>query len=105
MPHMFPESPRFATPTERSVWLALRDQLADDDLVIHGQRVTDHEKDHEADFVVAIAGAGIVCVEVKGGEVWHDGDGWLQSRPGNRPKRIDPVAQARGACYALSQIE
>lgn len=101
MPQMYPESPRFATPTERSVWFALRDQLADDDLVIHGQRVTDHEKDHEADFVVAIAGAGIVCVEVKGGEVWHDGDGWLQSRPGNRPKRIDPVAQARGACYAL----
>jgi len=22
---------------------------------------------------VIIAGAGIVCVEVKGGEVWHDG--------------------------------
>ncbi|MGC4935952.1 NERD domain-containing protein [Gordonia sp. DT30] len=101
MPQTYPETPRFATPTERSVWIALRDQLASDDLVIHGQRITDHEKDHEADFVVAIAGAGVVCIEVKGGEVWHDGDSWWQARAGAPPKRIDPVAQARGACYAL----
>jgi hypothetical protein len=34
--------------------------------VVPGQRVTDHLKDHEIDFVVAIEGAGIVCLEVKG---------------------------------------
>jgi hypothetical protein len=95
-----PESPRLANAAERKVWQELIDQLQPDDLVIAGQRVTDHLKDHEIDFVVAIEGAGIVCIEVKGGEVWHDGTGWRQKRGGNDVD-IDPVRQARGACYAL----
>jgi hypothetical protein len=39
-------------------------------------------------------------VEVKGGEVWEDGTGWWQKR-GNREFTIEPVRQAREACYAL----
>jgi len=95
-----PESPRFVNGAERQVWDLLRDQLGDDDLIIHGQRVTDHLKDHEVDVVVAVEGAGIICVEIKGGEVWHDGSGWWQKR-GAVVARIDPVTQAREACYAL----
>ncbi|BBZ06320.1 hypothetical protein MDOR_04890 [Mycolicibacterium doricum] len=86
--------------SERSTYRALIDQLEPNDLVVPGQRVTDHLKDHEVDFVVAIEGAGIVCIEVKGGEVWHDGDGWRQVR-GGREFAIEPVRQAREACYAL----
>jgi hypothetical protein len=93
------ETPRLNS-SERSTWQALVEQLEPNDLVVPGQRVTDHLKDHEVDFVVAIEGAGIVCVEVKGGNVWHDGDGWWQ-RLGGRDKQIEPVRQARGACYAL----
>ena len=95
-----PDTPRLANGAERTVWQALTEQLQDDDLVIAGQRVTDHLKDHEIDFVIAIGGAGIVCVEVKGGEVWHDGTGWRQKR-GNYEYDIEPVRQAREACYAL----
>ena len=69
--------------------------------MIAGQRVTDHLKDHEIDFVVALEGAGIVCVEVKGGEVWHDGDKWWQKSRGGHVREIEPVRQARDACYAL----
>lgn len=75
-------------------------QLDEQDLIIAGQRVTDHLKDHEIDFVVAIEGAGIICLEVKGGDVWHDGTGWWQRRSG-KEYRIEPVRQAREACYAL----
>ncbi len=103
MPHLIPDPPRFASPAEQQVWALLRDQLLDDDLVIAGQRITDHDKEHEVDLVVAIDGAGIACLEVKGGEVWHDGDSWLQARAGQPPKRIDPVEQARAACYALRE--
>lgn len=103
MPHLIPDPPRFASPAEQQVWARLRDQLLDDDLFIAGQRVTDHDKEHEVDLVVAIDGAGIACLEVKGGEVWHDGDSWLQARAGQPPKRIDPVEQARAACYALRE--
>lgn len=95
-------TPRLASAAERRVWQLLTEQLRPGDLVVPGQRVTDHLKDHEADFVVAIEGAGIVCVEVKGGEVWHDGDGWRQIR-GGRDHRIEPVRQAREACYALRE--
>jgi RecA/RadA recombinase len=100
MPRTLPEKPRIAPSSERRVYQTLLDQLQDEDLIIPGQRVTDHSKDHEIDFVVAIDGAGIVCVEVKGGEVWHDGDTWWQNR-GEKPERIDPVRQVREACYAL----
>lgn len=94
------ETPRLANGAERKVWQALLDQLEPGDLVIPGKRVTDHLKDHEIDFFVAIEGAGIVCLEVKGGEVWHDGESWRQKRRG-REVEIDPVRQAREACYAL----
>jgi hypothetical protein len=95
-----PDTPRLANGAERTVWEALTDQLQPNDLVIAGQRVTDHMKDHEIDFIVAIEGAGIVCVEVKGGAVWHDGTSWWQKRR-NKDVRIEPVRQAREACYAL----
>jgi hypothetical protein len=100
VPTTVPENPRFANDSERQVWQELVDQLQEKDLIVAGQRVTDHLKDHEIDFVVAIEGAGIVCVEVKGGEVWHDGSGWRQWR-GGKEHRIYPVRQARDACYAL----
>ena len=103
MPQMYPETPRFASSAEEQVWNLLREQLLDEDVMIFGQRVTDHQKDHEVDILVAINGAGIVCVEVKGGEVWHDGVDWYQGRHGEPPKVIDPVAQSRDACYALRE--
>ena len=93
-------APRLRNPAEQRVWQHLTEQLQPDDLVVANQRVTDHLKDHEIDFVVAIDGAGIVCLEVKGGEVWHDGEHWWQGQ-GERKHRIHPVRQAREACYAL----
>ena len=102
MPVTLPEDPRLANDSERQVFDALCAQLGPDDVVIAGKRVTDHLKDHEIDFLVAIQGAGILCIEVKGGEVWHDGANWLQnSRRNGRVKTIDPVRQVRQARYAL----
>ena len=101
MPITLPEIFRLATATERQVYHALVGQLGENDVIIVGQRVTDHQKDHEIDFVVAIEGAGIVCVEVKGGEVWHDGKDWLQRQHDGKVKVIDPVRQVRQARYAL----
>lgn len=95
-----PELPRFAHPTEELVWRALIDQLGPNDLVVANQRVTDHDKDHEIDFVVAIEGYGVVCVEVKGGEVWCEDGIWYQRQRGAATV-IDPVGQVRGGMYAL----
>ncbi|WP_407445460.1 nuclease-related domain-containing protein, partial [Rhodococcus sp. (in: high G+C Gram-positive bacteria)] len=76
-----PQEPRFAHVTEEVVWRALIDQLGPNDLVVANQRVTDHDKDHEIDFVVALEGYGVICLEVKGGEIWHENDTWYQRRP------------------------
>src|SRR5690625_6088521 len=72
MPTTVPANPRFASAAERRVYEYLRAQLGEQDVIFAGQRVTDHRKDHEVDFVLAIEGAGIACLEVKGGEVWQD---------------------------------
>jgi len=100
VPLLWPERPEFATGSERKVWEQLRSELGDDDLLIANQRVTDHSKDYEIDLAVAMPGAGIVVVEVKGGGVRHDGTSWRQTRHG-RERDIDPVTQARTATYAL----
>src|SRR5690625_3358668 len=71
MPILSPATPQFTTNSERAVWKALRAQLRDDDLLVASQRITDRGKDHEIDFVVVFADAGVVAVEVKGSQVWR----------------------------------
>lgn len=82
------------------MWTRLRAQLGSGDLLLANVRITDRTKDHEADVVVALPGAGIVAVEVKGGSVWCTGVQWRQSTP-DGDKRIDPVEQAIGCHYAI----
>ncbi len=66
-------------------------------------RFTDRSGDLEADLVVALPGAGVAVLEVKGGAVTHDGTSWRQAGGGVRGKAIDPVGQARRCKYALRQ--
>ena len=96
------ETPRLANAAERKVYQALLEQLQPNDRVIPGQRVTDHLKDHEVDFVVAIEGAGIVCLEVKGGEVWHDGKTWWQKRAATSTRSTQSVRPAKRAMRCAS---
>ncbi|MGH3508354.1 MAG: NERD domain-containing protein [Nocardioidaceae bacterium] len=65
-------------------------------------RVTDDRKDAELDVVLALPDAGFVVLEVKGGQVTHDGERWTQaSSNGGFRRRIDPVDQVRTAKYIL----
>ena len=98
--HCDPAEPLFTTESERHVWERLRQTLRPEDWLLANLRLTDEAKDHEADLVLLLPGAGVVVVEVKGGSVHHDGHTWLQSS-GGRTKAIDPVTQARQNMYAL----
>lgn len=100
MPILVPEKPSFVTSSEQKVWEALRDQLDPGDVLLANLRVTDRRKDHEIDIAVAFQGGGVVVVEVKGGRVWCDPEGWWIERSGT-PTPIDPVTQAREGLYAL----
>src|SRR5687768_14584917 len=99
MPQLVPPDPKFTTDSEREVWERLRDGLGPDDVLLANVRLTDETKDHEADLIVLMPGAGVVVVEVKGSSVWH-ADGWWQRRRG-QDVRIDPVEQARTTKYAV----
>ncbi|WP_420881931.1 NERD domain-containing protein [Rhodococcus sp. (in: high G+C Gram-positive bacteria)] len=103
MPIQIPENPRLVNPAEAAVWSALAAQLGPGDLLVANQRVTDHQKDHEIDFVVATEGGGIVCLEVKGGHIWHDGTDWFQQQR-KGPRAVHPVRQVRESCYALRRF-
>lgn len=100
-PRCFPEEPEFEHVTERAVWEALRKALPDDAALLANLPLTDRKGDCEADIVVALPGAGIAVVEVKGGSVRWDGRTWRQTGGGVRGKEIDPVRQARRSKYAL----
>ncbi len=98
-PRLLPAHPKFETATEREVWEVLKTELGRDDVLMANLRLSDEVKDHEADIVAIIAGAGVVVVEVKGGSVGVVGGRWRQS--GNDTRTFDPVDQARTTKYAI----
>src|SRR6478735_2668011 len=100
MVRLIPEAPTFTTSSEQEVWQRLKEGLGADDVLLANFRLTDEDKDHEADLIVLMPEIGIVVVEVKGGSVWHDDDGWWQSRRGQNVQ-IDPVMQVRTTKYAV----
>lgn len=71
--------------------------------MFHGVRLQDGRREHEIDVLVVWPGRGLAVIEVKGGHITHDGDGWHQSdRTGRR--RINPVGQAQSARHALQNL-
>jgi hypothetical protein len=100
MTRSIPEAPSFTTGSERGVWERLRDDLGPDVVMLANLRLTDEDKDHEADLVVLIPEVGVCVLEVKGGAIWHDEDGWYQRRRG-KDVRVEPVDQVRRVKYAV----
>lgn len=100
MTRLVPEEPTFTTASEREVWERLRDGLGPEDVLIANLRLTDQDKDHEADLVVLMPELGVLVLEVKGGSIWHDETGWWIKR-GSRTDRCHPVDQARDTKHAL----
>jgi len=99
---------------EAKVYRALRDQLADDVLVIHSLAWTYKTRqgevvEGEADFTLFLKNAGFFTIEVKGGGVAYDaGSGMWSSidRKGVRHPIKDPFRQARKERFAvLDQIK
>ena len=92
---------QYGNATEATVARLLETSLPPDARYWPNLRVTDRRKDHELDFVVAVPGAGMVVLEVKGGQVSFDGQTWRQTHSDGTSKRIHPVDQARDGKYAL----
>ena len=106
MPRLFPSEPVWPDDSgaERAVWEALVEQLPDDAALFHGLRLQDEAAEHEIDLLVAWPGFGLAVIEVKGGHVTRDGDGWRQSGRDGVAHRIDPARQAQTSRHALQKL-
>jgi hypothetical protein len=96
-----PSEPAFTTGSEKQVWQLLRGTLPPETVLMANLRITDQTKDHEADLIVLMPDAGVVIVEVKGGNVWRDRLGWHQRSQGGQEHRCNPVEQAMLTKYAV----
>lgn len=94
-----PSAPQL-NPAERLVWDELQRQLGSDALLLPNLRVTSDTKDHEIDILVALPGAGVIVLEVKGGAVSTDERGRWWQTSGQSRNAIDPVNQALQAKHA-----
>ncbi len=90
-----------ASEGERVVARVLEGSIRPTDRVWPNLRVTDDHKNAEVDFFLALPGAGFAVLEVKGGQITHDGDHWVTTGQNGKSNRIDPVRQAREGMYGL----
>ena len=96
--------------SEEPVYVALRDQLSDDYVVLHsypwlrpwrGEALVEGE----ADFVVLHPTRGLLVLEVKGGEtIRHDGYRWFRDTRDGPREFQDPFKQAQRNMHALLDI-
>jgi hypothetical protein len=106
MARMIPDSPP-EHPTERRVYLALRDGLGDDWTVFHSVRWQSErfgrQGDGEADFVL-LHRKGLIFTEVKGGAISIRGGKWSStSRDGSTHDIPDPFLQCLDSRKTLSR--
>jgi hypothetical protein len=105
MPRCFPDEPDFPDDrlAERVVWEHLRDQLPDDAALFHSVNLLERDREHEIDLLVAWPGVGLAAVEVKGGHVRRDAQGWTQESGGHKRKIGSPVVQAQDGRHVLQR--
>ena len=70
-----PDQQSFVTASEREVWQKFVGQLGDDCVLLANYRLSDRQKDREADLIARMPGSGVVAIEVKGSHVWSRMDG------------------------------
>jgi len=111
MARMIPKTPDTDSPgSERYVFGRLRDGLPDAITVLHARRfvlpATNRraEQEGELDFLVVDPSRGMLGLEVKGGGVSREQDGWTSTgRDGCAHPISDPGRQAQGAVYAIAR--
>lgn len=105
MPRCYPCEPEFADDrrAERTVWEALRDQLPDEAALFHSVGLLENDREQELDLLIAWPGVGLAVIEVKGGHVTRDAEGWHQQSRGVRRQIGSPVVQAQDGQHVLTR--
>jgi len=105
VPRCFPAAPDFAAgrTAERTAWEALRNQLPDEAVLFHSVGLIEGEREQELDLLVAWPGVGIGVIEVKGGHVTRDADGWHRESAGKKRRIGSPGVQAQDGRHVLTR--
>lgn len=106
MPRCFPDAPDFVDgrTAEQCTWQALRDQLPPEAALFHSVALLERDREQEIDLLVAWPGVGLAVLEVKGGHVTRDAQGWWQESAGQRRQIGSPVLQAQDAKKVLTRL-
>ena len=100
----WPEHPDFANDAERDAWRAMKRQLRDGDVLLHGLRFTDPiDGEVEIDLLVLMPDLGAAVIEVKGGQITYS-DGQVWQVRGDGRHAIDPAEQAAKEVRALQRF-
>lgn len=110
MARMIPSQPDPDTPgSERRVFECLADALPHGWVVFHSRRFTVPARpghlpaEHELDFLVVSPDRGLLGIEVKGGTVGRDTDGWYSvDRHGETHRVRDPGAQVQHSIHRVA---
>jgi hypothetical protein len=108
MARMVPRQPSTETKSdaEKRVFGRLRDEVTDEWVILHSLGLATHRRKPwaEIDFV-AIGPPGVICLEIKGGEVRREAGQWVfVDRHGNRNQKHEgPFEQVGSASAALYQ--
>ncbi|MDA8255889.1 MAG: NERD domain-containing protein [Betaproteobacteria bacterium] len=107
MARMFPSQIAASSPRgERAIFHKLRDDPATIDWVVfHSLDIKRHvsRMEGELDFVIAVPGQGIVCVEIKGCGVSRRDGTWIYDYDPPKISSIGPFKQASEAMHSLRQ--
>lgn len=112
MARMYPnvEPSELEHASEAEVYVALRDQLSDEYIVLHSypwlrRRRGDALVEGEADFIIAHPSRGMLILEVKGGvEIKYEQRRWYRQTNGGPRYFKDPFEQGRRNMHALLDI-
>lgn len=93
------------SPAEREIFDEFENACSDDWTVLHSLDVARRWKNRpfgEADFVVLVPGAGVLCLEAKT-YVYRDAHGMWQYEPNGHATEKSPFDQANGAMWAIME--
>ncbi len=100
----WPEHPDFVNDAERTAWQAIKRQLRDGDILLHGLRFTDpHDGEVEIDLLLLMPDLGAAVIEVKGGQITYS-EGQVWQIRGDGRHAIDPAEQAAKEVRALQRF-
>lgn len=112
MARLIPTTTDSAPASERAILDIFKRQLPDDWAILHGQRVTlggaerAHLDEFELDLVVIDGRRGLLCIEIKGGDVVRESGAWYSTNRGTQQKHPikDPGKQAIAASHSLADF-